>query len=488
MKKVREYLFSLWLSLTLSILFFYPLIATLHDNIIVLQWRIQNNYELLAAIALLTTILAVLLICGDRYFNRYCKLAAYFFISVIPLISFGTHFMLQIGFKGELIALGQFATTHKEIFLVGGLIIAALSVYAGAKYPSSFLRIFVMLIVALSPLNILAGWTIWQIGDVNIRLNLKEDSGRSYQTNIAKQKKINNIIIFLFDEMSYEYLYKGREIDSRYPNIKYFSSISTNYHAATAPGNQTLTSIPGLLTGNKYNNITIEYSYIYKISERNKKEFLEIDRDNLFFAAKQKGMKTIMYGTFLPYCEMLGPSLDECRSFSIYNYGAINTSFSLFNPFLTTFTIWPHQYPQGIIKNRAASELQKEQAEEMIKLAEAALDNAEPFYLFIHFYFTHVPFTFNKRGYYHNKEPYLQDSKNYAQCLDYADKVFGDLIMRLKNNKKFDDSIIVLMSDHNYRIMFPDKRNSIPLMIKDVKQQHRLTAVPTLNFDDSVTS
>jgi len=40
-----------WLALTLSVLFFHPLFATLHDNDIILQWRIQNSLELIAAVA-----------------------------------------------------------------------------------------------------------------------------------------------------------------------------------------------------------------------------------------------------------------------------------------------------------------------------------------------------------------------------------------------------------------------------------------------------
>ena len=42
---------KVWLALTLSVLFFHPLFATLHDNDIILQWRIQNSLELIAAVA-----------------------------------------------------------------------------------------------------------------------------------------------------------------------------------------------------------------------------------------------------------------------------------------------------------------------------------------------------------------------------------------------------------------------------------------------------
>jgi hypothetical protein len=41
---------KVWLALTLSVLFFHPLFATLHDNNIILQWRVQNSLELIAAV------------------------------------------------------------------------------------------------------------------------------------------------------------------------------------------------------------------------------------------------------------------------------------------------------------------------------------------------------------------------------------------------------------------------------------------------------
>mgnify|MGYP001207912349 CR=1 FL=1 len=42
---------KVWLALTLSVLFFHPLFATRHDNDIILQWRVQNSLELIAAVA-----------------------------------------------------------------------------------------------------------------------------------------------------------------------------------------------------------------------------------------------------------------------------------------------------------------------------------------------------------------------------------------------------------------------------------------------------
>lgn len=474
MKKLLKIIYVAWLSLTLSLLFFYPLIATLNDNAVILQWRIQNTIELLADIFILAAICTALVCFIEHYFNRYFKLLAYFSILIIPFMSFGVHFLRQLGFKGDLINLGLYINAHKTLGFIIGIVIITVILAASVKYPTHILKTILIVFIVISPINILAGWTIWKFGWENTPISLKKDINSSREARESSRNPSHNIIIILFDELSYEYLYHNGVIDSKYPNIKYLSSISNNYHAATAPGDNTLVSLPGLLMGKRHKNVKMEYDTIYKITEKNKKELLKVDQNNLFSIAKQKGFRTLMFGPYLPYCELFGPYLDECRSFSIYNYGTIERNFSLFNPILTTFIIWPRQSPPGIIKNRAASKWQKEQTKETYRLTMKALDTPEPFFLFTHFYPPHLPFVFNKFGYYTNKEPFLQNNENYCRQIDYVDSVLGEWIAHLKKRNKFENSIIVVLSDHNYRIMYPDRMNAIPLLIKGVKQNHRL--------------
>jgi hypothetical protein len=470
---LKKIFIIMWLSFTLSVLFFYPLIATLNDNDIILHWRIQNTLELLAVIAIMTGIFTAFLYCAERYLNPFLRLAVYSIIAIIPLVSFGVHFLQQLGYKEDLINLGQYVNMHKALGLGIGIFFVTILLIASGRYPSRVLNIILMVLITLSPMNILAGWTLWKLRGENTPVYLKKDGHPSRGAKGQFQNLSHNVIIFLFDELSYEYLYYNKVIRSEYPNIKYLSSISDNYHAATSPGNQTLTSLPGLLTGKKYENITMEYDTIYRITKKNKKDILQVDQNNLFSMAKQKGFRTLMFGPYLPYCELFGVYLDECRSFSIYNYGTIENNFSLLNPLLTTFNIWPRQYPQGLIKNRAASKWQKEQTEETYRLAMKAMDTHEPFLLFVHFYPPHLPFVFDKNGYYENKEPFLQNHENYSRQVGYVDRILGEFIASLKKNDNFERSIIIMLSDHNYRIMYPDRKNAIPLIVKGINQNHR---------------
>ena len=456
-----------WLALTLCVLFFHPLLTTLHDNSIILQWCIQNSLELIAVIALFTVLLTGALWLIDKIPNAKLRFSALFLIFIIPFISFFVHFLSQLGFKDALIAFGQFAYANRLLVATIGAFSGFPFLFLAYRYPRKMTYALILVWLTLSPLNLLAGWTLWNLRNENTKTVI--DASDHYEKK-AKTPK-HNIIVILFDEFSYEYLYKDRSINPQYTNFHRLSSISDNYHQAISPGDQTVTAVIGMLMGRRYEKIVMKYDSIYRITKENKEEYLKIEPDNLFAIAKDKGYKTFAYGVYLPYCEMFNSYLDGCRSFSVYNYATVEAQFSLLNPIMTTLILWPRQRPQGYIKDMAASRWQRWQTGHVFDLTLKTLDEKRPIFMFSHIYSTHVPFVFNRNGYYENKEPFLQNDKNYKNQLEYADYLLGLLIDRMKKNGIFESSEIVVLGDHNYRIMFPGKENHIALIIKKPYQK-----------------
>ena len=379
----QKKLFNLWIALTLSILFFYPLIATLHDNFIILQWKLQNTFELLLAVSLLSGLFYILLwIIHNKISNARAQVLFFTALCLIPFVSFFIHFLMQIGLKNFLITLGDHAYQNKVVVLGSLLSIILLFCFFLLKWPRRVHFLLIIFLIALSSLNLLAGWTILshiRTDTITFLRNQKDNLNKNI--NHAK----NNFIIFLFDEMSYEYLFKNGEIDPRYVNFKRFADISEVYHAASSPGQQTLTAIPGLLMAKRYDNLSIKYDWIYRITAKQKAEYLTIDKANLFDVAKDKGYMTFVVGNYLPYCEMFKDYLDVCRSFSEYNYGGVNKDFSILNPIMTVFNIWPRQKPQGLIKNIGASLLQKKRIEETRDFVFEAFKQKDAFFCLLIF-------------------------------------------------------------------------------------------------------
>ena len=456
-----------WLGLTLSCLFFYPLFATLYDENIILQWRFQNSLELIAAVAIITLLLTGYLWLIDKISNSQIHFVLFFIIFIIPFISFFIHFLRQLTLVNELDKIGLYGSNHQYILATIGLFFGALFVLLIIRYSRKMMYGLIILLLVLSPLNLLAGWTLWDLGQANTRIIINPLD--SYE----KEEKIQNrnIIVILFDELSYEYLYKNGSINPQYENFYRLSLISDNYHKAISPGPKTLMAIPALLTGQQNIKLEMKYNGLYRISKENRKELYKIGYDNLFAIAKAKGYKTFAYGTYLPYGDMFGEFLDGCRSFSVYNYGTVETNFSLLNPIRSTLIIWPRQRPMGYLKNKAASLWQRKQIEKVFSSVLDTLDQKGPIFMFAHIYLPHLPFVFNKNGYYVNDEPFLQNSGNYQKQIMYIDGLLKKLIEKMKKNKTFDTSEIIVLSDHNYRIMFPGQEDHIPLIIKKPYQK-----------------
>lgn len=465
----RKNLLNVWLSLTLSVLFFHPLFATLHDNVVILQWRIQHSMELIAVVVLFTVIFSGIFWLIDKISNDKIRFVLFLLVVVIPIVSFFVHFLQQLNFKSRLIMLGEYAYENRFLVTTIGTFCGVIFLLMIMRHSRKMTNALIILLLIMSPLNLFAGWTLWNLRELNTKSIISASA--LHEKNVRTLK--HNMIVIIFDELSYEYLYKDFLINPKYANFRRLSLVSDNYHAAISPGKATLTAIPGLIMGVRYDNVLMKYNSIYSITNDDKEKYLNLDADNLFAVAKRNGYKTFAYGVYLPYCEIFGKYLDVGRSFSIYNYSTVETQFSLLNPIMTNFMIWPRQRPQGFIKNKVISLWQKKQTDIVHKLTMSTFDEEEPVFVFSHIYSTHVPFVFNRNGYYRNPEPFLQNSENYTRSLEYADYLLGELIDKMKINGVFDSAEIVILSDHNYRIMYPGKESHVPLIIKKSYQQRK---------------
>ncbi len=56
------------------------------------------------------------------------------------------------------------------------------------------------------------------------------------RTPLNANTKPENIYFIVFDELSYQYVYKDSKVKKKFANIKKLASDSTNYHLAFAPG------------------------------------------------------------------------------------------------------------------------------------------------------------------------------------------------------------------------------------------------------------
>jgi hypothetical protein len=269
-----------------------------------------------------------------------------------------------------------------------------------------------------------------------------------------------DIFIVLFDELDYDYLYKNEAIRMEYPNIKKLASISDNYHLALSPGGETLTAMVGFMVGQGTIKVTPE-------------EPVNIAKKNIFGIARKKGFRTVMYGWMHPYCSMMYESLNNCRSFSLYNYSSVNQPISIRNPIFTNLIMWPPLEPFGLVQIPVYSLYHHKVVSQTYDLAISTLTRNGPIFQFVHFSIPHLPFIYNGDIYDPADDPFLQNDDNYVKQLKYVDHIVGRLIAELKNHKRFHNSYVVLLSDHAYRIMRKGNARRIPLIVKRPGQKRR---------------
>ena len=451
-----------WLGLTLSTLLFYPLFASLSDNVILLQWQKKNTLELILVLILSAVIFTSLLWINSKLMSVVLRTAILLLLVFLPLFSFFYFFIEQLGLKALSLTAYKLVNYNLGFWCSFGGLLLFLVIILIAKYPLKVNKYIVTLLLLLSPINLLAGLVLWKVKNTN-SINAVN---KNHFFNTTPTIPSSSFVVLLFDELSYDYLYKNCVVNPKYPNFKRLSLFSSNYHNAISPGVETTSAVPSIIMSHRYNKIIMKNSSFYEVATNNKEYSLNFASDNIFALAQAKGYKTFAYGPYLPYCSMFNNSLDGCRSFSLYNYATADTSFSILHPIMTVLCLWPKQKPFGYLKNIAMSEWQKKQTEENLKLILSTLKNKGDLFLYSHIFVTHVPHVFNKYGYYYNNNAYTEDNVSYTNAVEYADNILGQVIDKMIKENIYDSSEIVVLADHNFRVMYPGKENHIPLIIK----------------------
>lgn len=465
----RLHLVALWYGTALASLFFYPLLRAIDGDIYYLLWQPEHSQEFGVAFGLLALLLAGAWRGLDRLVSSpRLQLVGTVLLALIPLTSFAVATVRQMPIKETLIPL--MAAPGVRLWLAIGL--GAVAILVLATVPGRALKAVRGGLLVMSPVSLIVAMTFLRLGGYH------QDSPISVTATrvVAQSGNRSSTFVFLFDELSYRFVYADGVVRPDLPHLRRLSDRATNYAAASAPGDETITSIPGLLAGRRFFDVDAEGDAIYEVLPDNRRVPLDLlGRDSLFVQARAAGFRTEVVGYYLPYCRLLTGAVDACRAFSFYNYSTIAGGFSPVNPVLTTLILWPYQPPFGMLKVPAFNRLQRGI---LSKTMEAAIGDLEPDtrqFRLIHFPVPHLPFVFDRDGYNPADDPMRKDAENYTRQLEYVDTIAGVLLGALDKAGVLESSTVVIMSDHEYR--WPQKVKSeaahIPLIVKHLGQSTR---------------
>jgi membrane-anchored protein YejM (alkaline phosphatase superfamily) len=86
--------------------------------------------------------------------------------------------------------------------------------------------------------------------------------------------------------------------------------------------------------------------------------------------------------------------------------------------------------------------------------------------LFAHYSLPHVPYVYEIDKFQPSLNPFEENVEKYVMQLEYVDKMIGELIEKIRNEKKLEESTIILLSDHGLRHTLDNSEfNHVPMIV-----------------------
>lgn len=276
-----------------------------------------------------------------------------------------------------------------------------------------------------------------------------EQFSTSIKNKISSSNERKKIVVWIvFDALSMEKIYENKNLEN-FNKIIQTSDIYSNYKVNI---NDTGHSIPSMVLGRDVRKIKTIYED-KKISRNffdEQGKFITINFDNsIFDEISGEGKSIYINGWYYPYCHMI-TVYNECFS-NLYSwdlYYSYNFDFLLiFNlykmfPFREFFL---KKYENIFhVENFGFKEAVKSHKFSLEHFLNA-LDDKFQFY-FYHASYPHRPYIFDsKKNSY--KENYF-DKSYYEDNLIMTDLALGEIIKTLKLKNNFENSLIIISSDH----------------------------------------
>ena len=266
---------------------------------------------------------------------------------------------------------------------------------------------------------------------------------------VALDENGHHVFWIIFDEFSLVQSLERDKFDvNLVPNLATFSRTSTWYPHARTLFKSTERAIPALLLGKK--DVTdFKGEFLYGFNSQN------------YLSSMAQNMEVFILGNFVPYCHAFQEVAKRCR---VYLEGGFADYVHLAN------SVWRRSVP-GVLRDTKAGRklrrlilLQSDQLALQGRPITRALSMGQSFdhptFTFIHEGLPHFPYRFTSSGDLRQRAydggPLREMSRDeleemqtfYREQVTYTDSLFGEFVAQLKAKALYDQSYIVIMSDH----------------------------------------
>lgn len=299
------------------------------------------------------------------------------------------------------------------------------------------------------------------------------------------------IYMLIFDEWSYERSYENGRLLPLFEHLRLLSDRSMVFHNADSPGGGTTVSIPRLLF----------QTSLEPTIDDGKAGFLKGDRffpagefDSLFLLADERDYTTFMIGSNIPYKMWLGDQMDVCRAHRWYSHPRSAQKWIWPTRHLfTAMRFWGDEW-STLAHRKIRQKLDRKNfaglhEQMMSDFFEVIRHQPEASFLIGHYMLPHPPYVWDAEG---NWRPhdrwYESDVGVYRFNLALMDKQMRRLVEAMEEVDRFDDALLILTSDHTWRLdpgrdtgEITCELTHVPLIIKLPGQQKRVDVSARFN-------
>jgi hypothetical protein len=356
-------------------------------------------------------------------------------------------------FYGPLTAPAFIAVLGKLGFIALLVVASFLIVFTLARHSRRVISIARAIILILSPFALMTfsqtAWPLLKSRPANAAAKNKSEADAG--NNL---RPLNRVLWVIFDELDYHAAFGARPSSVELPELDRLRAESVVATNAYPPARWTMLSLPALVTGrlvaearpSSYNELALTFDGAAGPVGWS-------TQPNVFSRARAIGASSAVVGWYHPYCRVIGGDLTRC-SFTVVANETDRLSQRVSQSMIAHFRTLGRDAPvirqvlPESVKVGARWELTYiESLKRISRESAAAAADGSLSLVMIHFPAPHFPSQYDRR-----KDDFtLEGDCNYFDNLELVDHTFGDLRRATERAALWDNTVVLVSSDHWWR-------------------------------------
>ena len=310
----------------------------------------------------------------------------------------------------------------------------------------------------------------------------------------TKDKSAPRVLWLLFDEMDQRMTFSSRPATLQLPELDRLRSQTIYASNAYPPSDFTLMSMPALINGKLISKAKPVNPSELMITFADSKEPVSwSSQPNIFSRAREAGFNTALTGYYFPYSRLIGETLNNCFWQIPEIFTLRESMFDQIESLINTIPL-AHNLPAhfGIINNKRAKQSRDRRSCQdtylgILGAAKKVVVDADLGLILVHMPIPHPPGIYDR----HKGDFELDGESSYLDNLQLADRALGDLRRVMEDAGLWEDTIVLVTSDHWWRdylwrslqvwstededILPSDDDNRVPFLLKLARQKQAVT-------------